>query len=146
MMRLRNEFDRLLDESFDFPEWRWPEFDGGVALDVAEKDDTYIIKASIPGLQPEDLDVSITDNILTIKGETKKEETLSEEQYHLRERRYGAFARSVTLPTSVDSEAVEATYEDGVLTLNAPKTEDMRRKRIKVSSVQSSKMIEGETG
>jgi HSP20 family protein len=143
MMRLRNEFDRLYDDTIDFPSWRWPEPAEGPAVDVVESDDAYIVKASLPGIKPDDLDVSITDNVLTIKGEVKNEETISEEQYHLRERRYGAFTRMITLPTSVDVDSVEATYEDGILTLNAPKTEDVKRKRITVTPVESTKMLEG---
>lgn len=144
MMRLRNEFDRLFDETMDLPSWRWSESLGGPAVDVAESDDAYIVKASLPGIKPDDLDISITDNILSIKGEVKAEKTISEEQYHLRERRYGAFARTITLPTSVEADSVEAEYKDGVLTLTAPKTEDVKRKRIAVKSVESTKMLADE--
>ena len=144
MMRLRDEFDRLFDESMDFPAWRWSEPVDGPAVDVAESDEAYIVKASLPGIKPEDLDISITDNILSIKGEVKAEETIAEGHYHMRERRYGAFTRTITLPASVDVESVEATYEDGVLTLNAPKTEDVKRKRIPVKSTDTVKMLESE--
>ncbi|GMQ78584.1 MAG: hypothetical protein BMS9Abin02_1103 [Anaerolineae bacterium] len=144
MMQLRNEFDRLFDEAMDFPTWRRSEPNGGLAVDVAEKDDAYIVKASLPGIKPDDLDISITDNILTIKGEVKDEETISEKHYRLRERHYGAFTRTITLPTTVDVDAVEATYEDGVLTLNAPKTEDVKIKHITVMPVEKTKVLEGE--
>lgn len=146
MLRLRDEFDRLFDETFNFTRRGLLEPNGGPALDVAEQDDAYVVKASLPGIKPEELDVSITDNILTIKGEMKREDTISEEQYVLRERRYGAFTRSINLPTSVDVDAVEANYADGVLTLNVPKSEDTRRKQIAVRSVESTKMLEGESG
>lgn len=144
MMRLRNEFDRFFDDTLDYPRWAGIESFAGPALDVSENDDAYIVKASLPGIKPEDLDISITDNILTIKGETKEEETISEGKYHLRERRFGAFSRTVALPTTVDAESVDATYEDGILTLTALKTEDVKRKRITVKSVDSTKMLEGE--
>lgn len=144
MMRLRNEFDRLFEDSFDFQRWRGMEPFGSPAVDVAETDDQYVIKASLPGIKPEDLDISVTGNALTIKGQIDGEETISEEQYHLRERHYGAFARTITLPATVDAESVAANYEDGVLTLTAPKTEDVRRKHITVTSGQPAKLLEGE--
>lgn len=144
MMRLRNEFDRLFEETMGSTSWRWVEPLGGPALDIAEQDDVFVIKASLPGMKPEELDISIRDNILTIKGELKEEKTISEEQYHLRERRYGAFSRTVSLPATVDVEAVEATYSDGVLTLTAPKTEDVKRKRIAVKTGDSTELLESE--
>lgn len=146
MMRLRNEFDRFFEDSLDFPGWRWSEPFGGPAVDVAETDDAYIVKVSLPGINPEDLDISISDNILSIKGEVKEEKHISEERYHLRERRYGTFTRSITLPTSVSTDDIEASYKDGVLTLTAPKTEDVKRKRIAVKSIESTKMLEGKAG
>ena len=145
MMRLRNDFDRLFEETMDLPGWQWSESLGAPAVDVAEKEDAIVVKASLPGIKPEELDVSIKDNVLTIKGEVKDEKTISEGEYHMRERRYGAFNRTVTLPSAVDVESVEANYEDGVLTLTAPKTDDAKIRRITVSSVEPDKMIEGET-
>ena len=144
MMRMRNEFDRFFDESFEFPRWRWTEPVRRPAVDLAETDDAYIVKASIPGVKADDLDISITDNILSIKGEVKDEKTITEEQYHRRERRYGAFTRSMTLPALVDADSIEATYEDGVLTLNLPKKEEVKAKRIPVTSTSSSELLEGE--
>lgn len=143
IMRLRDEFDRLFEESFDFPRWRRMEPFGGPAVDVAESDDRYIVKASLPGMKADDLDISVTGNTLTIKGQVKDEKSISEEQYHLRERRFGSFSRTITLPASVDVESVTATYEDGVLTLSAPKVEDSQRKRITVTPAGSTKMLEG---
>ena len=144
MVRIREEFDRLFDETMELPAWRWSEPVGKLAVDVAEEDGAYIVKASVPGMKPDDLDVSITDNILTIRGEVKEEKDISEEQYHLRERRYGSFARSITLPTAVEVEGVEATYEDGVLTLNVPKTEEAQAKRSPIKTVET-KVLESQT-
>lgn len=141
MLRLRDEFDRLFEESFDFPRWRPMEPLGDPAVDVAETDDAYIVKASVPGIKPDDLDISVTGNTLTIKGEVEDEETISEEQYHIRERRYGSFARTINLPVPVNADSVVATYEDGVLTLTAPKTEDDKRKRITINQAKSTKML-----
>jgi HSP20 family protein len=141
MLRLRNEFDRFFEDSFDLPGWRSSESFVGPAVDIAETDDAYIVKASIPGIKPDDLDIAITGNSLTIKGQVNGEETIAKENYHLRERHYGAFARTVTLPASVDVESVEAAYEDGVLTLSAPKTEDVKRKRITIKSQEPAKAL-----
>lgn len=144
MLRLRNEFDRFFEDSFDLPGWRWSESIEGPAVDIAETDEAYIVKASLPGIKPDDLDISIIGNSLSIRGQVNGEETISEENYHLRERHYGAFARTVTLPASVDVESVEAAYEDGVLTLSAPKTEDVKRKRITVKSQEPAKALASE--
>ena len=87
--------------------------------------------------------VHVPDNTLTIKGEFKAEQEKDDVHYHLRERRYGAFARSLTLPAAVKSEAIEAKYEAGVLTLKLPKTEEVKPKKIAVRSVEAPSMIEG---
>lgn len=141
MMTMRDITDRMLDKFFDEPvsEYRSPNW--GLALDVAENEDEFIVKASVPGINPDDLDITVTKNTLTIKGEMRHEEETEEERYHLRERRYGRFARSITLPTSVDSDRIEANYENGVLSLHLPKTEEMKPKRIEVRSGE--KMLEG---
>lgn len=141
MMTMRDITDRMLDKFFDEPvsEYRSPNW--GLALDVAENEDEFIVKASVPGINPDDLDITVTKNTLTIKGEMRHEEETEEERYHLRERRYGRFARSITLPTSVDSDRIEANYVNGVLSLHLPKTEEMKPKRIEVRSGE--KMLEG---
>jgi HSP20 family protein len=144
MMRLRSEFDRLFDESLELPAWRWSQPTAQLAIDVAEDDGAYIVKASVPGIKADDLDVSIIDNVLTIKGEIKEEKDVDEEKYHLRERRWGSFSRSITLPTAVDVDAVDASYEDGVLTLNVPKTEESKVKRIPIKGAET-KVIEAES-
>ncbi|HEY63781.1 MAG TPA: Hsp20/alpha crystallin family protein [Caldilineae bacterium] len=139
---LRNAMDRLFEEAFVMPSRLLaPTTEWSLALDVAEDEDNFIVKATIPGVRPEDLDVSIADNVLTIRGEIKADEEIKEEQYHIRERRYGSFSRSVRLPAPVDADKVEATYENGVLTLRIPKAEEVRPKRIPVKTRQ---MIEGQ--
>jgi HSP20 family protein len=105
----------------------------GFALDVAEENDDYVIKASVPGVRPEDIDITIADNVLTIKGESKADEEIKEENYHLRERRFGSFSRSISLPATIDAEKVEANCENGVLTLRLPKSEAVKPKRINVN-------------
>jgi len=139
---MRELTDRMLDRYFEEPLGDWQTSSWGLALDVAEDEDEFVVKASVPGIKPEDLDITVTKNTLTIKGEVRQEEEKEEERYHLRERRYGRFARSITLPTSVNADEIEADYEKGVLTLHLPKTEEMKPKRIEVKS--SEKLLEGQ--
>ena len=137
MMSLRNEFDRLFENFMDLPQFHENRgLDWGLALDVAENDNNYTIKASVPGINPDDIDITLTDNVLTIKGEFKEENTVEEEKCHLRERRSGSFGRSVTLPVSVNADAVEANYDNGVLTLTIPKAEEVKPKRISIKANQ----------
>ena len=105
-----------------------------LALDVAEKGDVFTVKASLPGISPDDLNVTLEDNVLTIQGEVKEDELIEENSYHIRERRYGSFSRSVRFPVPVEGEKVEAEYENGVLTLSIPKAEAVKPKRIAVKA------------
>lgn len=141
---LINEVDRLFDDMLTRME---RPFDGarawGLAVDVAEQDEGFIVKASIPGVAPEDVEITLSDNVLTIKGEVKEESQIDQEHYHLRERRYGQFMRAITLPAQVDADKIEATSENGVLTLNLPKAEAIKPKRIAVKTAAN--VIEGQT-
>ncbi len=133
---MRSMMDRLMDEDvFRLPrQWeRSNEF--SLALDVAEKNDAYIVKASVPGVAPEDVEVTLSDNVLTIKGEMKEDKEIKEETYHVRERRFGQFVRSVTLPMSVSADKIEAINENGVLTLTLPKAESTKPKKIEVKKI-----------
>lgn len=91
-----------------------------------------VVKMALPGVKPEEVDISITGDTLTIKGEHKEEPEVSQEDYFYKERRFGAFSRSVTIPVSVQSDKAEATFEDGILTLVLPKAEEIKPKQIKV--------------
>lgn len=137
---LMNEFDRMLEYPLLRSRWGMPmqanEVVGswGLALDVAEQGENFTVKASIPGINPDDLNVTLEDNVLTIQGETKDDQTIDEGSYHIRERRYGSFSRSVRFPMPVEGEKVEAQYENGVLTLTVPKAEAVKPKRINVKA------------
>jgi HSP20 family protein len=113
-----------------------------LAVDVVESKDDFIVKASVPGINPDDLDVSYADDVLTIKGEIKSDNEVKDNQFHLRERRYGSFARSISLPTKIKADAIEASYQNGVLSLLLPKAEEVKPKRISIK-VGDQKMIEG---
>ena len=135
-------FDRMMGESlFDMPAlWqRSDEQSNSLALDVAEQDDKFIVKASVPGINPEDIEVTLNEGVLTIKGETKEDHEVKEENYHLRERHFGSFMRRIALPSNVDAEHVEATNENGVLTLTLPKAENVKQRRIEVKKTVESK-------
>lgn len=131
MAAWRNAMNRLFEDTAELGLWDRSEA-WALALDVAETEDSFLVKASIPGIKPEDLEITLTDNVLTIKGEIEETSELEEAQWHMRERRFGSFQRSITLPTPVDANAIEATYEDGVLSLNVPKVEEVKPKRIEV--------------
>lgn len=140
MNQLRRAMDRVFDDTL---ERRYTEFDQNVsalALDVLENDDAYLVKATIPGIDPDDLDITYNNETLTIQGEMKHEEEKDGERYHLQERYYGKFYRQVRLPSAVNANAIQANYEHGVLTLTLPKSEEVKPKKI---SVQNSKMLEG---
>jgi HSP20 family protein len=144
MLNLRRTVDRLFDNAGADRDWgqstTW-----GLALDVVENKDDFIVKASVPGINPEDLDISYSDDTLTIKGEIKSDNEVKEDRYHLRERRYGTFARSLSLPTKIRGDAIEASYNNGVVSLRLPKAEEVKPKRIaiKVGNNGDQKMIEG---
>lgn len=127
---LWNAFDRMFDDSYMMPTEQAQTW--GLALDVAENDNAYLVKASVPGVNPQDIDVTIEKNVLTISGESRADETINSEEYRLRERRFGTFSRSIRLPAEVNADAIEANYEAGVLSLMIPKTEEVRPKRIAV--------------
>ena len=137
---LMNEFDRMLEYPLLRQRWGMPlqanEVVGswGLALDVAEQGENFTVMASIPGINPDDLNVTLEENVLTIQGETKDDQTIDEGNYHIRERRYGSFSRSVRFPVPVEGEKVEAQYENGVLTLTIPKAEAVKPKRITVKA------------
>ncbi len=141
MQGMRQVMDRFFDEPFFEAPRLWSQrFDGfPLALDVIENDDAYVVKASIPGVEPDQVEVTLTDNVLTIKGETKTEQDIDEKNYHLHERHSGSFMRSVTLPMTIDADQVEAMHEHGVLTLRLPKAEAVKPKRIAVKTTVNGK-------
>ena len=102
------------------------------AVDISERKDAYVVSAEVPGIKPEELEVTLEDGLLTIQGERRMEKETSDRQYHRVERRYGAFRRSITLPSQVNADAIEASYSDGVLQVVVPKVESAKPKKINV--------------
>jgi HSP20 family protein len=103
------------------------------AVDIYEGEHELVVKADLPDVKPEELDIRVENNILTIRGERKFEKKVDEKNYLRVERAYGSFARSFSLANTVNSEAIKADYKDGVLTLSIPKREEAKPKQIKVS-------------
>jgi HSP20 family protein len=136
MVSLREAMDRLFSESFIRP-WFGPgrSLAGeSVALDMYETDDEIVVEAGLPGFKPNEVDVQVTGNVLTIKGEHKEEKREETASYIYQERRHGSSHRSVTLPSEVNVDKAKAQFEDGVLKLSIPKLEKARPKTIAITS------------
>jgi HSP20 family protein len=125
-MRYFNEFERYLERQMDTSGYR------RLPLDVTESEEGYVVNASVPGINPDDVEITIEEDVLTIKGEFSKDSEIEEETYLIRERRAGSFSRSIRFPVEVNAEAVDAIYENGVLTLNVPKVEEVKPKRVEI--------------
>jgi HSP20 family protein len=138
---LRDAMNALLQESFIRPGSLLP-LDGSAVppLDVSETEDQLVIKASVPGVKPEDVQITVQGDTLTIRGECRSEEEKTGERWHLRERHFGSFQRSVSLPAPVDSDKAQASHEHGVLTLTLPKTEEAKPRPIKIGGSASAQI------
>jgi len=109
------------------------------AIEVFEKEDKFVVKAELPGMKEEDIDVSIVGDTLTIKGERKAESEVKEEDYYCCERSYGSFSRSIAVPSNVDAKKIDASFEDGVLDVSLPKVPEVKPKKIAVSAKKKEK-------
>ena len=124
----RGDFTREMERFFDrFAEPTWEPFeaiagDWAPKLDISETKDAMVVKAEMPGVDPKEIEIGLTGDVLTLKGEKEKQTEEKEERYHRVERTYGAFLRSVRLPMAVDGSKVTATFKNGVLVVTLPKT------------------------
>ncbi|HEV8190070.1 MAG TPA: Hsp20/alpha crystallin family protein [Ktedonobacterales bacterium] len=135
IVSLREAMDRLIQDSFVRPAGSLLQGSrGGVPLDVMEKDNSYVVRASLPGIKPEDVQITVQGNTVTIRGEIGAEQERQDENWIVRERRSGAYFRSFTLPSQVDSSKATARYENGVLVLELPKAEAAQPRRIQVNA------------
>jgi HSP20 family protein len=133
--RFRREMERAFEDFFRggwLPGFWTGEPAWGPALDVRETDSDVIVDVEVPGLSPGDLDVSVTDGVLTVRGEKKSERDEKEGDYRVTERSHGSFSRTVTLPATVDPDGAKASHKDGVVTITLPKTEKSKAKRIEI--------------
>ena len=134
---LRDAMNSLLQESFVRP-GGMPAQDGYAALplDVRETEEAFVVKASLPGVKPEEVQITVHGDTLIIQGESKAEEEKKGEHWHLRERRFGSFQRAISLSTPVDSDKAQAQFEHGVLTLTLPNSEQAKPRQIKVGGAK----------
>jgi len=135
MVTLRQAMDRLFEDSFVSPvAWRTTNGDGLPALDVHQTPDELVVTAALPGLKPEDVEITITGQTLSIRGEFKEDAAIDRDMYLYRERRFGAFHRQLQLPVRVQGDRSTATFEDGVLKLSIPKAEEVKPRQIQVKA------------
>jgi HSP20 family protein len=131
----RDTMDRLFESGFSRP-WRLMQMGteefAAPPIEISEAEDEIEVKASLPGMKPEDINISVQGDVVTIKGETREESEDRQKSYYRRELRYGSVQRSITLPTIVDTERSQASYENGILKLRLPKSEEAKPKQIKV--------------
>ena len=134
MMTLREAMDRLFDDAFTRPlslsgnTWSIP------AVDMYQTDNEVVVKAALPGIKADEVQINVTGEVLTLKGETKQENETKEKEYHIREQRWGAFERSIVLPTEVVADKAKADFENGVLTIMLPKAEEVKPKTISIKT------------
>ncbi|MBN1843994.1 MAG: Hsp20/alpha crystallin family protein [Deltaproteobacteria bacterium] len=126
-------FDRFF-EDFRLPSLLHEEREWVPAFDVSETQKEVIVKAEVPGMNKKDIDITLSDGLLTVKGERKQEEQEESENYHLVETRYGAFSRTMRLPCEVDADKVDATYRDGLLKIRLPKSQSARERKVEIKS------------
>jgi HSP20 family protein len=136
MVSLRQAMDRLFEDSWVSPlSWRGVTGEPiSPALDVHETTDEIVVTASLPGLKAEDVEITMTGQTLTVRGEFKADETVDRDQYLYRERRYGTFNRTLQLPVRVEGDRAEATFTDGILTLRIPKAEEVKPRQIQIKA------------
>ncbi|HEX6755154.1 MAG TPA: Hsp20/alpha crystallin family protein [Mycobacteriales bacterium] len=137
----RDAMSRLLDE--DVVLSMSPGAELGLALDLEETPDAYIVRAGLPGFRPEDVNVSLAGDTLTIQAERESEEERKDRDYLVRERRTGLVRRTISLPGRVDADRVEARYENGELVLTLPKSEESKPRRIAIGGGQGQQQLSG---
>ena len=134
MMTLREAMDRLFDDAFTRPislrdgGWTSP------AVDMYQTDDEVVVKAALPGFKADEVQINVTGEVLTLRGETKHEEEKKDKAWHIREHRWGSFERSIALPTEVTADKAVADFENGILTITLPKAEEVKPKTISVKA------------
>ena len=148
MFSLNRAMERMLNDVYSDGELGFSEpLNLRMPLDVIENDDEFIVKANVAGIDPENIEITYTDNNLSLKGEVsdEREEKGEEGRYHLRERRYGTFSRTISMPGSVDVDNIEAETENGVLVIHLPKKEEVKPRRIEVKGGEKPNVIEGKS-
>ena len=141
VLSLREAMSQLMEESFVQPAAAQSGKNFVPALDLSETAEGYLVEAALPGVKPEDVEVTVENNVLTIKGESRQEVDEKKRNFHRIERRFGAFQRTIGLPTTVKADAIQASLTNGVLRLEIPKAEVVKPRKISVN-VGENKAIE----
>ena len=141
VLSLREAMNQLMEESFVRPTTAQNGKNFVPALDLSETGEGYLVEAALPGVKPEDVEVTVENNVLTIKGETRQEVDDKQRNFHRVERRFGSFQRTIGLPTTVKADAIQASLTNGVLRLEIPKAEEVKPRKISVN-VGENKAIE----
>ncbi len=135
LQELKKEMDRIWQEFFgkSLLTEKWESVEWVPAVDISETDEEVIVKMDVPGVKPEDMEITLSDDVLIIKGEKKKETEEKKENFYRMERYYGSFMRSIELPCGVEEDKISAIYKDGVLKVVLPKKPEERKKVIKIN-------------
>ncbi|HSB03333.1 MAG TPA: Hsp20/alpha crystallin family protein [Anaerolineales bacterium] len=134
MMTLREAMDRLFDDAFTRPlnlrdgGWSAP------AIDMYQTDDDVVVKAALPGFKADEVQINVTGDVLTLRGEVKREEEQKDKAWHIREHRWSSFERAIALPTAVKADKAVADFENGILTVTLPKAEEVKPRTITVKA------------
>lgn len=138
LMNLRSAVDRVFDDEFFRPLWSQPRESLALPLDVTSTADALLVEASLPGVRPEDVEITVENGTLTISGKSVEERKVEDANSIVQEIRRGTFSRSVTLPTGLESDKASATFENGMLSLRIPKAEQVKPRQIKITPVTES--------
>jgi HSP20 family protein len=146
MVSLRSAMDRLFEDSFVSP-LTWRTIGGGSdsitpPIDVHETADELVVTASLPGMKADDVEITMTGQTLTLRGEFKSDDEIKKDQYLYRERRFGSFNRTLQLPVRVQGDQAQASFADGVLTLAIPKAEEVKPRQIRINANGNGAAIE----
>jgi HSP20 family protein len=134
MMTLREAMDRLFDDAFTRPinlrdgGWSAP------AVDMYQTDDEVVVKVALPGFKADEVQINVTGDVLSLRGELKREQEEKDKAWHIREHRWSSFERSVALPTQVKADGANADFENGILTISLPKAEEVKPRTISVKA------------
>ena len=137
VLSLREAMNQLMEESFVRPAAGQSGTNFVPALDLSETAEGYLVEAALPGIKPEDVEITVENNVLTIKGETRQEAEDKQRNFHRVERRFGSFQRTIGLPTTVKADAIKASLEQGILRLEIPKAEEVKPRKISVNLGQN---------
>jgi len=134
LTRMQQEMNHFFDEFFGERQSEIMQGNWVPSVDVSETDADLVVRAELPGMTQDDIELSLQDNVLTVKGEKKQEKKEEKENYHRIERSYGSFSRSFTLPATVKQEDIKASFKDGVLEITLPKSEEVQPKKIAITA------------